>query len=1075
MGLCSKRKPSNSAPPPPHSKVVFTPAVTRSRSMTTRKPSGAAPPSSAVGVSASTVPAASPSSTPTVAPASSTQKGRSLSTLLAATKNDPPPPLFGAAVDSTSTNTSAVSAAPAAEPVVNKGKEREATPQLLSSLESSPYVTSYPQTPHPLGIVDLSYDLSNPTSRMSASQSKSGPKVARVPSSSSTPSLQSLIPSRSATTGSLLLGPELENLFKGVASMFGILIKPLPTSVERWHAVPNLMGSEDPLAGFRSVAGVLPDQTEETSSLMRQQILMALSKLRDMSTSRAFQVDPQYTFLRSLEEPTDKLKLELMWETLLLGLMRTHSNIEAQLRSLYRYFNEPGARLSQVSFDSTEEEIHSQYGTRSPRTELAEIWRTEEKRKELPAYLRSTAAELATNLAADGYSVLSYDNSGFPPKPLSSASSRRSTSRQIQFAPVTALGGHCHDLLQEKEIPEGIHPLIFPGVPRILHVWLSDCVPLSQWEEVLAMTLPIGIKTAVLTEIKELATLQTTAVMGLEGTSQGEVLHEVLEVSLRQTQGTKVTLTEAHGEDTDPGDRILRMTLAAQENLAETITIEHHLQWNGDGRTLIDYLTDLATFSELDHFMDTHWIDEWTIEYEEMHFRQEGHSCESPLQFIQRRLKYSRFLYSENDDNDIGMVQRILRTQPACWAIHLNTETCHMVVELIHWLKTMNDGLIADWECSEALRCSRMQCAGGSTMSQQFYGRKTSTHNAEGEVSEESRSPSPTQEALAVDSRRRDETRNRWPRGGSWDGYSFSRDDSKTSDPPPRDVCWICTSPKHVHRDCLHYSKWEGLQNTWLEKGKEDKRGSSIRSRVARTAEVNDDDGSSRLTSVPSKDQLTMVAVDLGPPMSPICSVNESLPASEGDKAEDDFLGEIYLLECFPNPFHTPRNSTTILKQPRPSESPQLICAIRRQQFPEERSSLGIRALHMRAHIGSLKSPAFTARLDSGADVTLMSEDFLGTITEPPKIREGVHMQLYQLTGSAKVLGYVHTKLLVHTVMGEAVIFELEAYIVQGINDMDIGFRARKAFTGQSFLKGKHRDVYSMFVWKHPSAHRKLG
>ncbi|KAF9486776.1 hypothetical protein BDN71DRAFT_1405711, partial [Pleurotus eryngii] len=147
---------------------------------------------------------------------------------------------------------------------------------------------------------------------------------------------------------------------------------------------------------------------------------------------------------------------------------------------------------------------------------------------------------------------------------------------------------------------------------------------------------------------------------------------------------------------------------------------------------------------------------------------------------------------------------------------------------------------------------------------------------------------------------------------------------------------------------------------------------------------------------------------------------------------------------------------------------------------------------------------------DSGADITLMSEDFLGTITEPPKIREGVCMQLYQLMGSAKVLGYVRTKLLVRTVMGKAVIFELEAYIVQGMqvllllgedfqttyelgvqrkamgqcevapldrlyqlrtsssDNMDIGFRAHKAFTRQSFLKGKHR-VRSQRQLKGPS------
>ncbi|KAF9493804.1 hypothetical protein BDN71DRAFT_1394317, partial [Pleurotus eryngii] len=71
------------------------------------------------------------------------------------------------------------------------------------------------------------------------------------------------------------------------------------------------------------------------------------------------------------------------------------------------------------------------------------------------------------------------------------------------------------------------------------------------------------------------------------------------------------------------------------------------------------------------------------------------------------------------------------------------------------------------------------------------------------------------------------------------------------------------------------------------------------------------------------------------------------------------------------------------------------------RQFPEGRSSLGIRALQITAHIRSLETSAIEAHLDSGADVTLMSEDFLNTLADPPKIQEGVCMQLYQLTGSA--------------------------------------------------------------------------
>ncbi|KAF9497276.1 hypothetical protein BDN71DRAFT_1387958 [Pleurotus eryngii] len=176
-----------------------------------------------------------------------------------------------------------------------------------------------------------------------------------------------------------------------------------------------------------------------------------------------------------------------------------------------------------------------------------------------------------------------------------------------------------------------------------------------------------------------------------------------------------------------------------------------------------------------------------------------------------------------------------------------------------------------------------------------------------------------------------------------------------------------------------------------------------------------------------------------------------------------------------------------------------IIHAIHRRQFPEGRSSVGIRALQITAHIRSLETATIEAHLDSGADVTLMSEDFLNTLADPSRIQEGVCMWLYQLTGSARVLGYVRTKLLVHTTTGEVVAFKLEAYVVHGMRvpllleedfqttyelgvahqasgqcevfpsdlsyclqalssaNMDIGFKVCKAYTGQAFLKGKHR------------------
>ena len=42
-------------------------------------------------------------------------------------------------------------------------------------------------------------------------------------------------------------------------------------------------------------------------------------------------------------------------------------------------------------------------------------------------------------------------------------------------------------------------------------------------------------------------------------------------------------------------------------------------------------------------------------------------------------------------------------------------------------------------------------------------------------------------------------------------------------------------------------------------------------------------------------------------------------------------------------------------------------------------------------------------------------------------------MKLYHLTGDAKVLGYIKTKLLVHSTIGTVLSFELEVYIVRGM------------------------------------------
>ncbi|KAF9497354.1 hypothetical protein BDN71DRAFT_1429538 [Pleurotus eryngii] len=195
MGTHSKCKALLSAPPPPHSKVIYSPKVTRS--MTSHKTSRVNPPHFS--------------------------------------------------------------------DVKGKGKAVNA----VNSLGSSPYIV-----PLPHETVDLSYDLANPTSRMTKGQPAASSPLADmpIPLISSTPSLFLLVHDQSSSP-SFLLGVELENLFIGVAQALDIYVEPLQASVTQWHTVPKLGGADDLLNMFGGIAGRLPDQDKETSLLLRNVLL----------------------------------------------------------------------------------------------------------------------------------------------------------------------------------------------------------------------------------------------------------------------------------------------------------------------------------------------------------------------------------------------------------------------------------------------------------------------------------------------------------------------------------------------------------------------------------------------------------------------------------------------------------------------------------------------------------------------------------------------------------------------------------------------------------------------------------
>ncbi|KAF9020541.1 hypothetical protein BDZ89DRAFT_958163 [Hymenopellis radicata] len=121
-------------------------------------------------------------------------------------------------------------------------------------------------------------------------------------------------------------------------------------------------------------------------------------------------------------------------------------------------------------------------------------------------------------------------------------------------------------------------------------------------------------------------------------------------------------------------------------------------------------------------------------------------------------------------------------------------------------------------------------------------------------------------------------------------------------------------------------------------------------------------------------------------------------------------------------------------KNDDPQESPVGVEPIPRGRIqPAGRGANGISALHIKGYVNSMDSAPVKGKLDSGADITLMSEEFFNSRADLPPLKQGMRIRLYQLTSDAKILGYTTFAYLVETVDGKTVSFEVEAYVVRGM------------------------------------------
>ncbi|KAF8204264.1 hypothetical protein K438DRAFT_1546930, partial [Mycena galopus ATCC 62051] len=98
-------------------------------------------------------------------------------------------------------------------------------------------------------------------------------------------------------------------------------------------------------------------------------------------------------------------------------------------------------------------------------------------------------------------------------------------------------------------------------------------------------------------------------------------------------------------------------------------------------------------------------------------------------------------------------------------------------------------------------------------------------------------------------------------------------------------------------------------------------------------------------------------------------------------------------------------------------------------------SAIGISVLSVRGWVEDVENTPVDLRLDSCADISLVSEDYLCSLKSMPAIHKGRKMSLAQLTDAGtSIKGYVRLRMLMLSKDGEMLSAEAELYMVKGMS-----------------------------------------
>ena len=130
-------------------------------------------------------------------------------------------------------------------------------------------------------------------------------------------------------------------------------------------------------------------------------------------------------------------------------------------------------------------------------------------------------------------------------------------------------------------------------------------------------------------------------------------------------------------------------------------------------------------------------------------------------------------------------------------------------------------------------------------------------------------------------------------------------------------------------------------------------------------------------------------------------------------------------------------NSSTMtheIQLPPPPRELKPIRMPKKRFYPTGESSVGVSVLSVKGWVGNLNNAMTDLRLDSCADITLISSEYYDTLKAAPNIQQGMRMKLWQLTDKDSTLrGFVRIPIFMETDDGVILESEAEAYVVPGM------------------------------------------